>query len=104
MSYRSFAGRVWRDPVWSKVISTAIVGAAMLVGSKWATLERSGRNMLEYTVVLPAWLLAVGMVCLLGSSVLLAIVLNRRSLAEEAALQEPNAVPIEHVRVIELAE
>ena len=104
MSYRSMAGRVWRDPVWSKVISTAIVGAALLVGSKWATLERSGRNMLEYTVAVPAWLVAVVVVCLLGASVLVAIMLNRRSLAEGAALQEPNAVPIEPVHLVETAD
>ena len=104
MFCRSVVGRIWRDPVWSKIISSAIVGAVLLVGSKWATLERSGRNILDYTVVLPAWLVALGVLCLLGASVLVAIMLNRRSLAEKAALQEPNAVLVRPVRLIESKE
>lgn len=95
MSYREIASRIWRDPVWSKIISSAIVGAALLVGSKWATIERTGWNALDFSVTLPAWLVGLGVLGLLGASVLVAIALNRRSLAEEAALQEPNAVMIE---------
>lgn len=89
------AGHIWRDPVWSKVISSSIVGAGLLVGSKWATLERSGRNPLDYTVTLPAWLVGLGVLCLMMASIFVAIALNRRSRAEEEALQEPNAIPIE---------
>lgn len=91
----NIVGRVWRDPVWSKVISSSIVGVALLIGSKWATLEHSGRNPLDYMVTLPAWLVGLGVLCLMSASIFVAIMLNRRSHVEEEALQEPNAIPIE---------
>lgn len=95
--WRSFAGRIWRDPVWSKVISSAIMGAALLVGSKWATIVKRGEGLLDYSVTLPAWLVAIAALCLMAAAIVVAVALNRRSLAEEAALQEPNAILIETV-------
>jgi hypothetical protein len=61
--------RIWKDPVWSKVISNGIIDFLGL----WPTIYSWFLNILSYLtlpILVPLWLLAFLIMLLLGASVL----------------------------------
>lgn len=73
--------RTWKDPVWSKVIATAIVaGGAAAIGyfaGWWPDVVGLGRGFVTFSMAetaIPNWLLILLSLCTLGVVVVVAIV------------------------------